>query len=193
MNGEKSMIDLNTNALCTEYEIKEFDGTLAEGDLDSIRAVINRMSVMFENYCNRKFVSQTFTEYYNGTGDRYLYLDNYPVTEITSVHEDPDWDWGSDELIESTEYRIIDDMGIVYQSIFPKGHQNIKVIYTAGYTTVPEDLKQVCIEEVIRAFKKKNRIDQLLITKEDGTSNYFFDTLLPKTKLVLDMYRKKFF
>ncbi len=44
---------------------------------------INIASQFAETYCNRKFVSQSFIEFYDGTGTQYLKLKNYPVSSIS--------------------------------------------------------------------------------------------------------------
>ena len=51
-----------------------------------IAELINRASDFLSRYCNRKFVSQTYTqEVYNGNGYNSLILEQYPVTQIISV------------------------------------------------------------------------------------------------------------
>ena len=53
-----------------------------------IAELINRASDFISRYCNRKFVSQTYTnEVYIGGGQTELILDNYPVTEVARVIE----------------------------------------------------------------------------------------------------------
>jgi len=51
-----------------------------------IAELINRASDFLSRYCNRKFVSQTYTnEIYDGHGFNTLILEQYPVTQIISV------------------------------------------------------------------------------------------------------------
>ena len=51
-----------------------------------IADLINRASDFISRYCNRKFVSQTYTnEIYDGHGFNTLILEQYPVTQIISV------------------------------------------------------------------------------------------------------------
>jgi len=53
-----------------------------------IAELINRASDFINRYCNRKFVSQTYTnEIYLGNGRTELILDQYPVTEVARVIE----------------------------------------------------------------------------------------------------------
>jgi len=49
-------------------------------------------------------------------------------------------------------------IGVVYRSAgWTAGVRNIIVTYTAGYTTIPEDLKQICIELAATLYNRRNR------------------------------------
>jgi hypothetical protein len=47
---------------------------------------------------------------------------------------------------------------LIANARFPKGTRNVKVTYTAGYTTVPEDIKQACMEMVALRLDERKRI-----------------------------------
>jgi uncharacterized phiE125 gp8 family phage protein len=104
-----------------------------------------------ENYCNQKFEGAEFTEYYNGEGNDCLIVDIAPIVSITSIHDDLDREYNSDDLIDSDDYTFDADAGIIWLDglIFAKGIKNIKVVYKAGYGSgyadLPYDLKQALI------------------------------------------------
>jgi len=185
------MTTLRYNALCTSDEVRDFlSGTLSVDDMDRIISLINSTSKLFENYCCRTIVANDFTEYYDGGYSKLLFLDNFPINTINSVYLVEDL--STETIIPSGEYKIVDSIGIYYPSVFPLGIQNIKVSYEAGYDEVPEDIKQVCIEEVVRVFKRRDRLDVTSISKPEGNYNVISDPSLPRTKNVLDYYRAKF-
>lgn len=187
-------MSVSNNALTTLEEVKNYMGMLGskQDDDDLLEALIDRITDVFENFCNvTSFKETTYTEYYDGTGDKYLFLKNIPVISITSIHDDSDWTWGSSTALDSTEYRVMDDKYIIYQGFFSSGDQNIKVVYKAGYSTIPGDLKQAAIEETVRRYKHRKDFDIISKTMEGVTENYADPTtLLNSTKETLRKYKR---
>lgn len=120
----------------------------------------NYSESLWDRLTNRTWFNdeQNKTEYYDvEPRSNQLFLDNLPITEIVSIHDDPDWIWGSDTLIEAEDYRADEDAGVIhYNSYFFGGGQSVKVIYKAGYTTgtVPNWLKAVLIRQALHWFKQ---------------------------------------
>ena len=109
---------------------------------------------------------------------------------ITSINDDYDWTWASDTLLDSGDYRIVDQRYIVSKDFsFSRGDQNLKLIYRAGYETIPDDLKQSCIEEVSRKYKHRRDIDIETKSLEDGDATYSTSSFLPTTMEVLHKYK----
>jgi hypothetical protein len=50
-------------------------------------------------------------------------------------------------------------------------------------------VKQACIDEVARKYKRKDRIDISAITIPEQSITVFSDDFLPATKIVLNRYR----
>ena len=136
-------------------------------------------------------MTASYTEYFDGGGS-WLFPDHSPITAITSIHEDEDWEWASDTEIDSEYYRAADSNSIYYDGIFTKGPQSIKVVYTAGYTAsnLPEDLKQASIIEVARIVKHRQDFDVLSANRDDGTVQFTNFDYLPQTLKTLYRYRK---
>ena len=187
------MITLNENALCTRANVKDFLQVVAvNNDIDDlINQTINRVSTMFETYCGRSFNSATFTEYIDG-GGQWLFPKNTPITSVTSINEDSEWSWGSDTLISDSTYRIADNNGIYYESIFIRGIQSIKLVYIGGYETLPEDVIQASITEVSRIIKHRVDFDVLTVNRDDGTVQYTSYDYLPLTLKTLKSYRLQY-
>ena len=166
-----------------------------------ITAMIDGISARFETYCDRKFNSATYTQYYNGEGGRHLYLDQYPITSIANIWSDASWVWGSGTLVSGTKYRIVQNgQGVVFYDTITKGEQNIKITYTAGYTAIPADLQEACNEETADAWKdstkstgavkSKTLPDGSVVYGEGGSSGYT-PPFKAATMDILERYRNK--
>src|SRR5574343_845156 len=101
---------------------------------------------------------------YDGTGDHYLYPRHVPVTTFTKLevyeglNDDDSEDWEEWTVADGDFDRIVIINGyILFMSVvvFPEGIQNIRLAYTAGYTssTLPDDIQGVCKELMILKYK----------------------------------------
>ncbi len=185
------MSTLPANAICTRKEVKDYMNIVqADNTLDNLfHDVIGRISTAFESYCSRKFHADDYTEYLDGDGGRNLFPNQFPINSIASIHDDSDWQWDSDTLIDSADYRIADDRYIVYSGIFGLSPQNIKLVYNAGYSTIPVDLTQAAIEEVGRKIKHRQDFDEAVKTLGDGSVTFQEMNFLTQTIKTLDQYK----
>lgn len=162
-----------------------------------LKSFINSASSFCNSETHRLLLSRVLTEYYSGDGSNSLFTNQYPITTITAVYDDLARAYGSDTEIDSGDlvympetlaYKIVYDGGT-----FTQGIKNLKVQYTAGYSTIPYDLQQACIEIIMFYWKsfKDGRFGITSRTIGDGsitieTVNY------PKSALkVLGIYRRK--
>ena len=142
--------------LKTELEIAS-DNTDYDTWLD---LMTNAVESLWDQMTNRTWFKTAFTDYYDSP--RYtnkVFLDNYPVTvtPALTIHDDPDWVWGSDTLIDSDQYRADYIKGIIhYNAYFFNGNQSIKVGYTAGYAAddLPKAIKQLLVRQACHWFKQ---------------------------------------
>lgn len=118
-----------------------------------LEGIINRVEEYIKNYCGVRFVSTTYTEELDLEGN-YVFLSQMPVTAITSVqYYDAD---GTLQTIAATEYRMYgeesmleltnDAVALVATSKYLI--KQVKVVYTGGYTSIPEDIKQATMDLV---------------------------------------------
>jgi len=131
---------------------RELAITELKDDADTlITELIESVSRMVEDYCNRIFVYGEYTEIFNGEGQNRIYLKGFPVYEIKSIKINGE---------EITDYEKNLQIGEIYYSKgFPFGYQNIEITYTTGYDIenpsykTPPDLEQAIVEEVIARFE----------------------------------------
>lgn len=147
-------VSLNANALVSLARTKaELDISSTDFD-DQISQYINIVSDHIELECNRIFREQTYTHQITGNGTKYLPLKQFPVTALTSVKVDSDWTFAaSSALNTSTQVGLSDEVFLVRKgrchNVWPKDESlSIQVVYTAGYSTIPDGIQGAAIEYV---------------------------------------------
>jgi len=129
-----------------------------------VEHLITAASLYANNYCSRKLARRTYSgetedEVYDGTGSRFLYLEQFPVASITAIYQDISRAWAADTEITSTSYTFYPERGkIVFDNYLFAGARTIKVGYVGGYVTIdtPQDLAQAIL--IIVDYWKK-RVD----------------------------------
>lgn len=189
-------MSLNANALITLNDLKE-SLSITDSTQDSLlEGIINRSSQVIETYVGHPIKSATYTqEKYDGAAK--IVLDKWPVTAITSVQYqtgdigNPDWD-----DVDSTSYALErdGDRGILLLQSPIAGEDAYRVTYTAGYTDVPEDIKQACLELCEYTFnmkasggKKSETLGEYSVTYQSYTKGDLLGQL--GVDLILDFYR----
>lgn len=134
--------DLVTFAMAKEYLKIDDSQSIITGFL--ISAISDRV----EAITGRNIKAADYTEYKDGTGDSYIILNNYPVNTITSICIDTERAFPAGNNVASTDYYLNTATGIIelYHIYTTLGKKIIKVIYNAGFATVPEDLQQAVFE-----------------------------------------------
>jgi hypothetical protein len=130
-------------------------------DDSKIERLINAASQFCMTYCDRKFVSASHTEYFHGRRQNFIMPRQWPVTAVASlkVHQDRDWS-ASSALVPAADYVIADEgTSIYYEGYFPNGFSNVQLVYTGGYTTIPYDLEQACLQLVEWWYRHNQRQD----------------------------------
>lgn len=140
------------NALATVANVKYVAG-IAQTDTtkdDRIQTLINLLSGRIEDWCGRKFISQTFTDQvYDGQRDCDLFLKQYPIVSITAVSVDG-VALTAGELADEENFLAYAEEGYIWRSSgwFAK-RRGIEITYVAGYATIPTGLQMACVEWAI--------------------------------------------
>jgi len=142
---------LSTYALVTTDEARAVlgDSTI---ELDAIEPLINRASALAERIANVHFAQRTSaTVYYDGNGKRELVLFQYPIISIDGVWDDTSREFGdTTELTADDDYYAYKETGLLrrYGANWTRGIQNVKIMLTYGYATVPYDVKGAVLQAV---------------------------------------------
>lgn len=121
---------------------KDFDPT----DAHALRA-LDSASALIRGECGQTFeLVEDDTANLNGTGRRELLLPAWPVTDVTQITID-------DDLLTSDDDFRFSSAGVLtlVGACWPKGWDNIVVVYSHGYEAVPDDVEALCLEVAARA------------------------------------------
>lgn len=184
-------------------EVKSFieGSTTGTTGFDSnYEAVVDAVSLYFNNYTGRHLKSSTFTEYYDGNDSREMHLNQYPITSTSvTVTIDPTYAFTTDLTIDSSDIQIYANEGKIwlYDDEFEEGNRNIKVVYTAGYTSsqMPPDLKRAALETCLVFWNREDKKDRVGVRTEsfEGGSRTYESDIPWGAKQILDYYRCKRF
>ena len=197
--------------LVTLQQYKDFAGLQGVKTDARISVIIPQVTKVVKNYCGTSIVdyySSAKTEYFdiNDSLTNRIMLDESPVNTVTSVQEREDQAASYVTLItensdNSGKYEYIIDTttdSIIRTSStgtknFPKGHKAVKVVYTAGYSTTPEDLK-LAVYDLIKYYLKDERKARMQIAgamvENQVSSSIRGNTGFPDhIKRILDFYK----
>lgn len=142
--------------LITLATAKTHLGVSGSGDDATITAFIAAATEAMEGGAQRHLESTSVTEYLDGNGSRRLWLKE-SAESITSVHVDSARAWGVASLETAADYRVDGCVLDHLDEIWPIGRSNVRVIYSAGYATVPDDLAQACKAQVSMIYSEWQR------------------------------------
>jgi hypothetical protein len=204
-------MSLSSNALVTAEQVWSTLGWTAGQHpeaLAAIEAIIEGVSVQIRDGVACDLSSAIYTaQAIDGSGKSYLYLPNWPVTlmAVGTLSEN------GTVLVMNTDFFLDYDYGILTkaQAFWYSGDpamassvtsgprwtsikRGIVATYTAGYVTVPADIKQACLVEVARAYEigRKKIWGQESHTSDGQSSSTNLDALLPSTMTTLGKYTR---
>lgn len=186
-----NLIDINT------YKIAK--GMTSAKDDEHLSALVASVSQLVKTYCGVSFVdyvTEPYTEYVDVYWDtKEIQLTESPLIAIQEV-------WVKEEIeedyviLEETEYSFSRRTDMLKRKYYPwpLGLESVKVIYTAGYSEVPEDLKLALVDLIGYYHKEEYKSSKVLSgaqVNNQTSSSIKGDTGFPNhIKRVLDMYRQ---
>ena len=151
-------MELNSNALVSWEFIREY-GKFEEGQRNKVIHLINWISSKAETIAQREIIAKERIIDICGNGAPRIYLPVTPLTEVSSIIVDPSHSFVT-EALDPSEYHVDYTSGIItrYNYLWPCGVFNIRVTYTAGWTTenMPADIQKACLEAIKTAWNRQN-------------------------------------
>lgn len=177
-------------AVVTRDEAKEFLKKDDDQDIVVLDAIINGVCEFIKGFTGRVLPQTTYTAVkYDGSGRSNFWLPNYPVSALTSVHED------NVLLTLDTDYYAYLTTGrLLRNGVWSATPQGIKATYTAGYApaSMPTDIKLACLiqaTDVWQKFQHKSfgEISRSLASQSVTVTE---QDVLPLVRTLLNRYRR---
>ena len=135
-----------------------------------------------------------YTEYHHGKSEKSIVLKRWPVVSVSALYDDLDRDFTDSTKVDEDDYVVDTKTGIVSLDgdlIFSNGNLNVKVVYTAGFETLPKSVEQVRREEVARIYHRAKQGGSGIKAERQGPYNVTWDmeALSKQSKLILNKYR----
>lgn len=184
--------------LITKAEYKAYVGITSPNSDTVIDALIPKVSELVKTYCRRTFVDYVNDAKVETTSGGYgaeLLLAEYPIISVTGVGYSTDYGQNYTDLVEFTDYVVDVERGNIIalsaSGEWDKCLNGYQVTYTAGYETLPTDLKLAVMDLVTYYIKNDASVHS---PKAPGTNSvqieYITSSALPAhIKRVLDLYK----
>lgn len=174
--------------LCLLADLKAWLNIPGTTDDDLLQRLLTTVSVCMQNWMNRTIPSATYTDTRDGNGSDTLSLAYKPVTAVASVTV------GGQAVVASPNgiqpgFVFSDTAVYLIGSKFYQGRRNVKVVYTAGYATVPTDLAQACIEQTAYQYRAKSHIGQTGTGMGPEHISFSEHDFTPGTKRLMQQYK----
>lgn len=176
-------------ALATLKTLLTIGGT---GEDTRLNQVVDAANDIISRWCDRTFESTSYTEDLDGTGTPVLPLRHYPIIgNPTSVNVDGNRDFIAATLLTIDDDYVIDEDGVtgilrtvagvsswgLAEPVWPRGTKNVRVVYTAGYATIPDGLVHIATQYA--AFLYRNRGTMGPMAVNVGGVSVRWDSLSP--------------
>jgi len=182
---------LSPYALTTLDTVKEHLGIPgATTTFDEVlKRLINAATDKIELFCDRQFKQRTgIIEYHDGFANDRLLLGQWPASKPDELWIDSTGEFTDpDKQLDSDEYELDlsakgEGIGVVLTKcrMFPRGTRNIKIVYDAGYTTIPSALEDACIWTVEFLYDMRSDRRVGVETKGKNQENTTFRGDLPE-------------
>ena len=144
----------------TRVGTQEFEDEAVDDMISAATAKIDRLTGR-----TWQAVRTATNEYYTGDGTNRLYLDQKDIGSISALSINISPTGTTYTSVTAARVRVITDMGIIELqpnaevTYFPHYINSIKITYTYGSATIPDDIKQACFYLVAKAIKRDTELD----------------------------------
>tara|TARA_B100000586_G_scaffold11126_1_gene7685 strand:+ start:24 stop:611 length:588 start_codon:yes stop_codon:yes gene_type:complete len=190
--------------LITLQDYKTAEGITQPKEDARLNVLIPSVSQLIKTYCGNSFVdyySSAKTETRTINWDTHIVqLTESPVNAVTSVQERTSYSSAYTTLTTGAyEYSLDSDTDSIFRTTsagyknWARGVDAVKVVYTAGYSTVPADLKLAVLDLVTYYLKDEHKLRQSIAgasLQNPGSSGQTNNVGFPDhIKRVLDLYK----
>ena len=123
------------------------------------------------------------------TGTDRLLLPIWPVSAITSVHDDAEWEWGEDTEVSSDDYILFRDVWALRKKpsadLWSTAERAIQIVLTAGYEEIPDDMRLAAGLQLKHLWNNRALVGQTADAVDGASVGVRPFTLLPAVRELL--------
>jgi len=154
-----------------------------------LQRLVTSTSNWIQSWISRAIPDMPYVDTLDGQGGVRLSLGNYPVLAVSSVVVD------GQTIPASTGptipgWVLSNDQVVLRSYTFTRDLANVVISYTAGFTTVPPDLEQACLELAAMRWKERERIGHSAITMGGQQTNFITSDMPASVKTILNQWKK---
>ncbi len=184
-------------SLAVLADLKTYLGISSASADAELQRMLDIASVMVEQYCERTFLTATYTVKRSGHNTDLLLLKNTPITAISALYIDGTAVAASSDGLLVPGF-VFDATGeppgvwLVGGQLFTQGRKNISITYTAGYGSgaIPMDIQHATIEIAAQTMREKDWIGYSSKTLAGETVSFLRNAFPDSAKTALDPYRR---
>ena len=164
-------------------------------DQDAILGdLIEGASAAVNNYLNRDIMLSDRADSMDGNGKDAMFMRHWPVVSVTSVKVNGQSIPAAPDGYSTTPgFRVEDPMLILQGYRFTRGRRNVEVVYSAGYETIPDELKAIVTETVALRYKERDWTGYSSKSLAGETVAFTLADFSRNAKGVLNSYRRVVF
>lgn len=184
--------------LTTRADYKAYAGIKSANYDAEIDALLPKVSALVKNYCNRTFVDYwdvAKTEIFDG-GYASIILKEAPLVGTPLVYTSNDYGTTWTLLVSGTDYVVRTEpyptlVSLHSSKVFPEKINGYKVVYTAGYNDVPDDLELAIMDLISYYRKNDSSVHSTKATNANSVQvEYISTTNMPAhIKRILDIHK----
>ncbi len=180
--------------LCTLADLKAWLPNQGNNDDTALQNLISNGSLQVLQFIDRPHILASvigsLNETYDGNDSDRLLPHFFPIVSVTAVSVD------TVVVPQSTTPNVVgflfDSRRVLLRGFrFARGVQNVAISYTAGYSSVPLDLKQAAIEAFALTYRQRTHIGEKS-SSMGGQVTLAFDMseVPPRSMCVFNQYRR---
>jgi hypothetical protein len=158
----------STDLVDLDSELKPFLAITGSGEDLRLSTLNDIARSLIEDYLDRFLVSRgTITEFHSPDGSNTIWLSQWPVISVSSVHEDTAREYGASTLLTAdVDYIVSAPRGKLLRiassqpSVWACGWRTVRVIYSGGYQStalVPAEFKHAALRTVALLWNEVRR------------------------------------
>ena len=191
--------------LITRANYKDYMKMEHNKDDSKIDILVASISQLVKTYCGNAIVdyyssAKTETFDIDDTYTSEIFVTESPLNSVTSVQERDSIADSYTTLTANTDYYVDTEHDRIWRidgekstKYFKKGFSSVKVVYTAGYSAVPTDLKLAVFDLVTYYLKEEHKTQRSIAgttLRNEGSTSIRNDIGFPDhIKRVLDLYK----